>query len=378
MTNNEPARVPADQENAGNKEKLFKRLLHALTRNWIWKIGSLVLAICLWGILITQDTSLPREKVIDNVRVTVTNSASLRSNGMVVVDGLDDVTTVKLRVSVPQRNYSSAAASNYVARLDLNQIQETGEQTLKITASASNATQYGTVLEVYNPEVTVNVEEYCTQTQVPVEVRLTGEMPESYYGGTVNRSAESVDISGPASVVEKAARCVVEYDQSAVSPERSPNAANLPFYFEDAEGNILDDSNLTVTPHGQSTAIQRITVRQEVYYLARVKVAADALVTGEPAEGYAVSSIRVMPQTVTLGGSQVAIAPYLAEDAALYPYEQVDISGQSRTMTQLLYLNTPGNVDYISNNTVQVIVNIVPEEFVNVTSGQGQTTGQNP
>ena len=91
-----------------------------------------------------------------------------------------------------------------------------------------------------------------------------------------------------------------------------------------------------------------------------------------------VSSIRVMPQTVTLGGSQVAIAPYLAEDAALYPYEQVDISGQSRTMTQLLYLNTPGNVDYISNNTVQVIVNIVPEEFVNVTSSQGQTTGQNP
>lgn len=378
MTNNEPARVPADQENAGNKEKLFKRLLHALTRNWIWKIGSLVLAICLWGILITQDTSLPREKVIDNVRVTVTNSASLRSNGMVVVDGLDDVTTVKLRVSVPQRNYSSAAASNYVARLDLNQIQETGEQTLKITASASNATQYGTVLEVYNPEVTVNVEEYCTQTQVPVEVRLTGEMPENYYGGTVNRSAESVDISGPASVVEKAVRCVVEYDQSALSPERSPNAANLPFYFEDAEGNILDDSDLTVTPHGQSTAIQRITVRQEVYYLARVKVAADALVTGEPAEGYAVSSIRVMPQTVTLGGSQVAIAPYLAEDAALYPYEQVDISGQSRTMTQLLYLNTPGNVDYISNNTVQVIVNIVPEEFVNVTSSQGQTTGQNP
>ncbi len=378
MTNNEPARVPADQENAGNKEKLFKRLLHALTRNWIWKIGSLVLAICLWGILITQDTSLPREKVIDNVRVTVTNSASLRSNGMVVVDGLDDVTTVKLRVSVPQRNYSSAAASNYVARLDLNQIQETGEQTLKITASASNAAQYGTVVEVYDPEVTVNVEEYSTQTQVPVEVRLTGEMPENCYGGALSRSADSVDISGPASVVEKAVRCVVDYDQSNLSPERSPNAVNLPFYFEDAEGSVLDSSALTVVPHGQGTAIQRITVRQEVYYMAHVKVDTDALITGEPAPGYAVSSIRVMPQTVTLGGSRVALAPYLAEDAALYAYEQVNISGQSRTVTQLLYLNTPGNVDYISNNTVQVIVTIVPEEFVNVASGESQSTGQNP
>ena len=240
MTNNEPARVPAEQENAGKKEKGFTRLLRALTHNWGWKIGSLALAVCLWGILITQDTSLPREKVIEGVRVTVTNSSALRGNGMVVVDGLDGVSTVKLRVSVPQRNYSSAAASNYVARLDLSQIQHTGEQTLKITASSSN------------------------QAQVPVEVRLTGEMPENYYGGAVSRSADAVDISGPASVVEKAARCVVEYDQSALSPERSPNAANLPFYFEDAEGNVRDDRNLTVTLPGPSDAIQRITVRQDV------------------------------------------------------------------------------------------------------------------
>ncbi len=376
MTNNDPARVPAEQENAGKKEKGIARLLRALTHNWGWKIGSLALAVCLWGILITQDTSLPREKVIEGVRVTVTNAAALRGNDMVVVDGLDGVSTVKLRVSVPQRNYSSAAASNYVARLDLSQIQHTGEQTLKITASASTAAQYGTVLEVYDPEVTVNVEEYGTQAQVPVEVRLTGEMPENYYGGAVSRSVDAVDIGGPVSVVEKAVRCVVEYDQSTLTPERSPNAANLPFYFEDAEGNVLDDSNLTVTPHGQSTAISRITVRQDVYYLARVKVDADALVTGEPAEGYAVSSIRVMPQTVTLGGSRIAIEPYLSEDAALYAYEQVNISGQSRTVTQLLYLNTPGNVDYISNTTVQVIVTIVPQEFVNVASGQD--AGQAP
>ena len=120
-------------------------------------------------------------------------------------------------------------------------------------------------------------------------------------------------------------------------------------------------------------------MRQEIYYLARVKVDTDALITGEPAEGYAVSGIRVMPQTVTLGGSKVAIAPYLNEDAALYPYEQVNISGQSRNVTQLLYLNTPGNVDYISNNAVQVIVTIVPEEFVNVASGAaGEDAGQNP
>ncbi len=391
MTNNSDAvRVPAEQDadggnngNSGNagktgkKEKILKRLLHMFTYNWVWKLGSLALAVALWGILISQDTSLPRTKTIPGVRVSVTNSTILRSNGLVVVDGLDEVSTVKLRVSVPQKNYTTAAASNYTARLDLSQIQTAGEQTLKITA-VSNASQYGTVLEVYDAEVTLTVEEYTSQAQVPVEVRLTGELPENCYGGTLNRSAESVDISGPVSVVEKAVRCVVDYDQSNLSPERSPNAVNLPFYFEDAEGNVLDGSALTVMPHGQSTSIQRITLRQEVYYLARVKVGTEALVVGEPAEGYAVSSIRVLPQTVTLGGSKVVIAPYMTEDAAVYAYDQVNISGQSRTVTQLLYLNTPGNVDYISNNTVQVIVTILPEEFVNMSSGSGKDAVQNP
>ena len=46
----------------------------------------------------------------------------------------------------------------------------------------------------------------------------------------------------------------------------------------------------------------------------------------------------------------------------------MDISGQSRTVSQLLYLNTPGNMDYISNNTVQVVVTILPEEFVKLSN----------
>lgn len=378
MTNNDPAKTAPEQEKPEKKEKLRQMLLHAVTHNWGWKLGSIALAVCLWGILITQDTSLPREKVIEGVRVTVTNAAALRTNGLIVVGGLENVDTVNLRVSVPQKNYTAASAANYTARLDLSQLQTTGEQTLKITASTSSTSQYGTVVEVLSPEVTVTVEEYDTVLQLPVEVRLTGTMPSEYYGGAVSRSVESVDVSGPVSVVEKAVRCVVDYDQSELSPERSPNAVSLPFYFEDAQGNVLDGANLSVSPHGQGASITRITVRQDVYYLARVPVNTDALVIGQPAEGYAVSSVRVLPGTVTLGGSRVAIAPYLSEDAALYTYDQVDISGKSSTVTQLLSLNTPGNVDYISNTTVQVIVTIVPQEFAGVASGAAQNAGQTP
>ncbi len=378
MMKNDVPRTPApEQEAAVQKKSIWLRIWQTVSHNWGWKLTSVLLAIALWGVLITQDTALPRDKVIDNVRVTVTNAVTLRNNGYIVVSGLDDLQTVRLRVRVPQRNYTTATSDNYTARLDLSQIQDTGEQTVKITASSSNSTQYGTVMEVYEPEVTLRVEEYSALSNVPVEVRLTGELSGDYFVSSLTRSVEAVDVSGPKSVVEKVARCVLDYDQSTLTPERSPNSASLPFYFEDATGNRLDSENLTVTPRGQSTAIQRISVSQEVYYLARVGMDTDALIVGEPAEGYAVSSIRVTPETITLAGSQVALAPYLTEGAMLYPYEQVNISGQSRTVSQLLYLNTPGNVEYISNTAVQVVVTILPQEFVNMASGAADTE-QNP
>ncbi|MBR3105964.1 MAG: hypothetical protein IKH30_02125 [Clostridia bacterium] len=367
MMKNDAVSSSAGQEKP-KQPSLGRKLLNTVTHNWGWKVASLALAVCLWGVLITQDTSLPRTKTIEGVRVSVTNAAVLRSNGLIVVEGLEDLDTVDLRASVPQRNYTSAAAANYIARLDVSQIQAAGEQTLKITATASNASQYGTVLEVIDPDVTLIVEEYGTLSGVPVEVRRSGEIPEGIYATAVTRSVDSVDISGPKSIVEQAARCVLEYDQSGLSLANTPNTVSLPFFFEDAEGNRLDSSNFTVTPRGQASAIQRITVSQNVYAMTRVKVDETSLLKGEPASGYAISNIRVIPTSITLAGSEVAIAPYLKEGAALFPYEPVDISGQSRTVSQLLYLNTPGNMDYISNNTVQVIVTILPEEFVKLST----------
>ena len=367
MMKNDAAPSPSEQETV-KKQSIGRKLLNVFTHNWGWKLASFALAVCLWGVLITQDTSLPRTKTIEGVRVSVTNSAVLRSNGLIVVSGLEGLDTVNLRASVPQRNYNSAAASNYIARLDVSQIQTAGEQTLKITATASNAAQYGTVLEVINPDVNLVVEEYGTLAGIPVEVRRSGEIPEGIYATSISRSVEFVDISGPKSIVEQAARCVVEYDQSTLSLSNTPNAVSLPFYFEDAEGNVLDSTNLTVTPRGQASAIQRIALTQNVYAMTRVKVDENSLLRGEPAEGYAISNIRVIPTSITLAGSEEAIAPYLEEGAALFPYDPVDISGQSRTVSQLLYLNTPGNMDYISNNTVQVVVTILPEEFVKLSN----------
>ena len=368
MMNREPVRALPDQGNEAPRKSLWKRLADSLTHNWGWKALSLVLALCLWGVLISQDDALPRDKVIEDVRVSVINASVLRSNGLMVVSGLDDVDTVRLRARVPQKNYPSASAAQYTARLDLSQIQEAGAQTVTITASAANASQYGSVLEVYDAEVTLQVEEYITRRGVPVEVRQVGEVPAGCYAGDIQRSTDYVDVSGPRSVVEKVARCVVEYDRSALTPHNSPNAVSLPFSFEDRQGAALDGSNLTAAISNQNTVIQRIAITQDVYFMAQVPVNTDATLVGTPAEGYAVSSVRVVPETVILAGSESAVAPYLAEGAAVYPVEQLDITGRSNTVTGYFALGVPGDMDYVSVNSALIIVTILPEAFVNSTA----------
>ena len=53
---------------------LKKYILH----NWPWKVVSLLIAILLWGGLITQDDSLTREKSFTDVTIGITNTETLR------------------------------------------------------------------------------------------------------------------------------------------------------------------------------------------------------------------------------------------------------------------------------------------------------------
>ena len=85
-------------------DRLLRRFWNMLSHNWPWKLLALLLALCLWAGLITQDTSLTRERVFYDVPVSVAGEDTLRrTNGLIVVSGLDeDHLTARMRVDVPQ------------------------------------------------------------------------------------------------------------------------------------------------------------------------------------------------------------------------------------------------------------------------------------
>ena len=106
---------------AGQKIDIKATLLRLkmwITHNWPWKLLSLFLAICLWSGLITQDESLTREKVFNDVTINIVNADTLRRNGFIIVSGLENLPTVRFRADVPQKVYNIASASNYNYRAD--------------------------------------------------------------------------------------------------------------------------------------------------------------------------------------------------------------------------------------------------------------------
>ena len=73
-------------------KSIAKRIAGFFTHNWQWKLLSLFLAVALWSGLITQDETLSREKIFNDVVINVTNADTLRRNGFIDIDIFGDRT----------------------------------------------------------------------------------------------------------------------------------------------------------------------------------------------------------------------------------------------------------------------------------------------
>ena len=336
---------------------LFSKFISLFTNNWPLKLLSLALAICLWSGLITQDDTLSREKVFNDVPISVVNADTLRRNGFIIVSGLDDLPTVRLYVDVPQKNYNTVTASNYNLRVDLSRIREPGEQTLQVLSSSSST--YGTVTEISVESVTVQVEEYVSRSRIPVRLSTSGEAPAGFYAGDAQVDPSFVVVSGPQSLVDKVVRCIADYDLSALTAQAGQERTAVPFRLVDANGNTIDSSLIDVT--SQSVSLDSITVAQTLYPAKSLVINTADLLTGVPQTGYSIKRVSAEPATVTVAGKQAYISALTELHLAEYVDQQIDVTDLSTPITRNVALNKPADVVYLSNDTVMITIEIAPK-----------------
>lgn len=337
---------------------LLRRAWDALRRRPFLKLAALLLAIVFWAYNIASDPSLTIEKTIANVPVTVSSQdlETLRSRGLTVIDDLNNI-TVKLRVEVRQADYDSATASAFQPRLELaSQINNAGPaQEVFFTAPRSSS---GTILSFEPASIPVNVEEFKSRSRVPIVVEPRGNSGTPLWYTNVTTDPSSLSVSGPMSLVDQIQRAVVILPLNALSPSRPDDSLSAVLELQDASGNPISSSLLSI--RADSIEVKDVRISLSVYPVKDVPVNAASAVTGLPAHGYVLRDVRVTPETVGVAAS----ADVLAELETLYAANPLDISDMTESVTANLTLRSITDAAHMSLHTVTVEVDIGPATHV--------------
>lgn len=339
------------------KDTRFSRFARGVRRiissNWFLKVFAVLIALCLWSVLIASDGTLLREKVFQNVEVTVTGADTLRTRGYIV---LDDVSTllpsVRMKVEVPQANYARATGSSYNPRIDLTKIRASGQQELSVTTSTS----YGRVLEVEPSTVTVNVDEYAMRGRIPVVVESVGSIPEGLWADTPRTDPSYVTIGGPQSLVSGVTRAVAKLDLSKLTASPQTQRSAVTLELQDADGKVLDSPLIQIT--NQSVIIDSIIVETDVYPSVELPVDAATAVTGAPAEGFVLDNVVVTPATLRVAGTREVLGGLTAAivDTPL------SVEGAEASVSGAAKLRRMSDLKYVSASEVLITADVVEEQ----------------
>ena len=116
-----------------------------LSRNVWMKVLSLLLAILLWNYVVTNNTSITRQKVISGLNGYLTNQSTLTANKLALLDDAEEMMQdITVRIEAPQSDYPRVSAENVKVTLDLSSVRTAGTQEVPLRAT----TVYGRVVSI--------------------------------------------------------------------------------------------------------------------------------------------------------------------------------------------------------------------------------------
>lgn len=320
-----------------------------------WKILAFLLAVIMWAGLISQDSSLVREKTFVDIPVSITGAETLQRYGYIVTSDLEaDPITVRMKVDVPQLEYNSVTANNYNPRIELSRIRKAGKQTVNIATTSTSS--FGSVTEISPATVELEVEEYVTRYRIPVTIIQEGKTPEGYLLENVRLDPATVAVSGPKSLVNKVSRAVVSLNKQDLKLQEGATAMALPLQLVDVKGNSITSGQLSVT--SESVLLDSIVVSYEMYPTITLNLSGLGVTQGSPAAGYEVKSVQVSPDTIRLAAPAEVLETLDLE--AVFLEQAVKLDGRSESFTQVIRVRRPAGTVRLTPDSVTVAVEIGP------------------
>lgn len=302
-------------------------------RKFVDNIGTillaLVLAVVIWVNAMYQNDRPQTAWFPEAIPIEIQNAPS----GLEVVN--NPARSVRVQIKAFTSSWNSLTADSFRATMDWRNLKE-GSHSVPVKVTSSDRTV--TIVSTQPETVYVQLEPV---RKVPMEVTIeVTDLDEIPLGYTIDPPPESdprfVSVEGPASAVERVTSVVAAV---SIGGEREHVERAVEPYAIDEKGQVVREVRLS--PQTVNIAFD---IEKKLNYR---EVAVRALISGQPARGYFVSSVEVHPATVTVSGPPAVVA----EMPGLVTTDgEVDTTGATRMLAKRLPLKLPPGVSVLSED----------------------------
>ncbi len=350
--------TPKDSGNPSTfGQSVLRTVKHVFLHNGWFKLLAVGISIFLWAGLISQDASLTRDKVFNDIPITITGQEALNQRGYIVTSDikalLENVTAI---AAVPQQQYEAADISAYNPRIDVNRITGVGEQ--KVFIQSNSSALYGKLSSINPASINVEVQEFTTRYSIPVSSPsdLDKDVPGNWYLKVTTVDPNMLTVSGPKEIVNTISRARTILDTEQIEWQEGTNVYTGRLILLDRSQNEIENPYVSVRANVDNKILDHINLECTVYPKKNYEIADAFEVVNSPASGYEFKGIRVSPESIFMAGTQ----DILETTEPIFTENTIDLTGLKGTTTYQFRVTKPNDRVILSTETVTVTVEIAP------------------
>ena len=326
-----------------------------LTNNLLLKILSLAIALAIW--LLVANINDPVVVTSYDVPVTIQNSAYLESGGKTY-----QVLEQQQMVTVILRGNSSVVENrtgDIQAVADLTQIVDMDTTPVMVPVTATCDRVAAEDISVVPAAIGIEIEDMVSK-DFTITVTAGDTTPSADYEvGTMEANPEKVTITGPESLIDKIDRVMAEVDTTPMN-EDTTITSRLIIY--DKNQDALDETEMNYLKFDIGQPVVDIHVD---LWRVRGDIQLAVNYSGSPAPGYQVGDVTITPSTISVAGTDEALAQLAVEGNTIeIPADAVVLDGQDSDVETRLTLSEYMPDDLVVANNVETAianVSIIPE-----------------
>ena len=315
----------------------MKRMKNRIFDHLGLKLLSLVIAIIIWIVVANVDDYKTTRKISD-IEIEFVNGESITDHNMVYE--VPEGTTIDIVVKGRRKVVENLTNQDFRAVADLSKMSITNAVNVVVTA---NNSYVGRDLSISYPDNAINVAvEKKLESQLAITVRTRGDVEDGYAIRSKTPTPNLITVKGAESVIDMIDEVVVDVDVTGANADLTATAAPV---FLSKSGEIIDAGKFEFDVASVDVKVEIAKTKE---LTLRVKT------SGEPKEGYAISSVDFQPTSILVVGDASDLAK--VDEVVI---NDVDVTGLSEDMeTSIQIANYLPSGITMAENVEEIMVKI--------------------